>query len=171
MCKRCDLLEARVDKLLADASEERKLMGAQADRERAAFASERAEWTKERAELLTRIQSWDPKTLTTPIDDTSSQRTHEAEAVDGVHSQAELDKLGLRWDAENEVYYDVHVSPPVIYETYEDCIAMRKFLVKKGLPESTHPGLIDDLGFGAMVAAAREAEREEIAKENADAPV
>lgn len=162
MCKRCDLLEARVDKLLADATDERKLMAAVADRERAAFAVERAEWTKERTDLLTRIQAWDPKTMNTPVDDAPSHRTHETEAVDGVHSQEELDKLGLRWDAESEFYYDFRVNPPIIYETFEDCLAMRKYLVKKGLPETTHPGLIDDLGFGAVLEAARASEKEEL---------
>lgn len=153
-CKNCQRLEARVDKLLADAHEERKLQRESADKER-------AEWGKERAELLTRIQAWNPKADETPSDVAPSRGTHEAETVDGVHTQDELNLLGLIFDPEDKVYYDVRLNPPAPYETVEDCRAVRKLLVKKGLPETAHPGLVFDEGFGATVEAARASEKDE----------
>lgn len=151
-CKRCQLLEARIDKLIADAAEERKLVRDSVDRERAAYAAERSE-------LLTRIQAWNPKSDETPSDVPPSRGTHVSETIDGSNSQEELNALGLVYDADANLYYDIRLNPPAPYETVEDCKAMRKFLVSKGLPENAHPAIFDE-GLEASITAARDFEKE-----------
>lgn len=151
-CRRCQDLEKRIDSLLANAAEERKLL-------RESSEKERAQWAAERSELLTRIQAWNPKS-DEPSDVAPSRGTHSSETVDGSHSQEELNALGLVYDADANLYYDIRLNPPAPYETVEDCKTMRKFLVSKGLPESAHPALIFDEGLEASITAARDFEKE-----------
>lgn len=158
-CKNCARLETRIDKLLADAHEERKLNRESVDKER-------AEWAKERATLLSRIQGWTPGgEEPNPKEIAQSRGTHQAETIDGIHSLEELHALGLEWNDEGQFYYDMRLNPPVVYETVEDCQDVRAFLRAKGFSESAHPALISDEGMEAMVAAAKNFRKDESAKE------
>lgn len=140
-CKKCQQLEARIDKLMADAHEERKLTREAAERER-------AQWAKERTELLTRIQAWAPSEGDRA---NPSQRDVPADEAD---ETAELLQLGLVPNSDGG-YIDVRLNPPIVWDTVEDCKAVRAFFRRRGLPENTNPTIALDEGFDALVLQAK----------------
>jgi len=138
-CQNCKTLREemkanlhRLDHLVDTATSERQLLNQSAERERIAFAVERAEWSKERASLLARIQAWSPDEK--PSKKEESQELQEHEAPD-----PELEKLR----AEN---FDVTLDGTVIdlnngtpWESVEEAKQWREYCKRNGLPESTDP--------------------------------
>jgi len=127
-CKRCDILEARIDALLNAAAEERKLVRESAERER-------AEWAKERNLLLARIQAWSPEDVGAP------SSTQEKSLPDDLRESPEDDLSKLR-----EEGFEVTLDGTIVdklngtpWESTQDAREWRQYCKRNGLRLETDP--------------------------------
>lgn len=111
----------------------------------ASHERERAEWRVERAELITRIQAWDPfpeKREDPPAAHPNSQpdEVMEEPPEEEGYTREELAKLGLM---ENSGGGFVHGVTGVLYERVSDFTAYQAWLGERGLPLNTKPSDVD----------------------------
>ena len=144
--KLCSGFTEREEYLRRIASSERELLQGQIDRERTMAATERKE-------LYSRIQAYDPN-AGDPLAEEIAARSRPAEGTVGPRSFSEDDLAQLRLVAQDDgMIRDTRNNG--LFESVEDWRSWQADLRKKGLPESVHPGLVEELGWEEAVSVAK----------------
>lgn len=128
-----------------------------------AAAAERNAWAKERWDLCTRIQGWEPDRPSGAASSGSSSIPVTAEVLQaGSHPTeisewdaaelANLEAEGIRADPGGG-YWCTHAR--WLFDSVEDIRAWRSMLRSKGLPITLSPGLASDMGFEDAMQMAR----------------